>query len=169
MVRWLVGSCSSSASDSPSGPSPSWTPGVFDLEDIKLGSRRVDPNFESALGAGWCFLRRAWCEGNSGASSSPDCPKLPPELLFPALSSSISPRRSSSSGSCVRRVLLSLPTRRFRNGILAPSSWYRLLCSFDGRREGEAAEWDDAARGSSSSRSSSRSESSSGPLGWRYS
>jgi hypothetical protein len=53
MVRCVVGSCSSSASDSPSGPSPSWIPDVLDFEDMKLGSRRDDPSFDKALGFGW--------------------------------------------------------------------------------------------------------------------
>jgi hypothetical protein len=101
--------------------------------------------------------------------ASPDCPELPFEFLLWEASSSNSPCKSSSSGCSFRLFARSLPTLRFLSGILAPSSWYGLFCSFDWLRRGVAAERECVARGSSSSRSSSRSESESGAFGWWYS
>src|SRR5262245_61268639 len=69
MVRCVVGSWSSSASDS-SAPWSSCAPGLVGLAaDRKLGRRMVDWNRERALGARWCRLRRALLEGSRGASS----------------------------------------------------------------------------------------------------
>ena len=167
MVRWVVGSCSSSASLSPPSP-PSCTAPASCFER-KLGRRSRELSLDNALGLRCVGRRGLVLAGSSGESSSPDCPQLPAELRFSLSSSSMRPLRSSSSGSSFLLVPRSLPTRRFLSGILAPSSWYALRCSFDWRRGGDIDERGRPASGSSSSRSSSRSESSSGAFGWWYS
>src|SRR5690242_9175674 len=72
MVRWVVGSCSSSAPSS-APLSPSCMAPAFCLER-KLGRRSPALSLDSALGLRCAVRWGVVLAGSSGESSSPDCP-----------------------------------------------------------------------------------------------